>query len=83
MNDTEPEPTPVQKPPLDAQVRKAIVWMSVALLGIAMVMLVISLNEIMAVWFRYQYVGFARAATALVLAGVSLLVLFRLTQRKN
>lgn len=84
MNDEHhDEPMPVAKPPLESQARKALVWLAVAVLAVAMAMLMVSMNEILAVWFRYQYVGFARAIMAIIIAGLALLVIFRLTQTKN
>lgn len=68
--------------PLQDQVRTAVVWIAVVALAVGTVMLLVALNQVVSVWFRYQYIPFARAFMALVIMALALGAIWRLAVRR-
>lgn len=85
-----PEPTmPRQATPAtdkpDASIRetieKTVLVITLVVLGLAILVFLLAINEIIEVWLRHQWVPIARAAVALGVGGLCLYVLVRLTRR--
>lgn len=69
--------------PLQDQVRTAVVWIAVIALAVGTIMLLVALNQVVTVWFRYQYIPFARASMGLAIMAGALAVIWRLAVHRR
>lgn len=83
--DEETQVTTWQRPkrPLQDQVRTAIVWIAVLAMAVGTIMLLVALNQIVSVWFRYQYVPFARMFMAVAIIAGAVAVIWRMTAHRE
>lgn len=62
-------------------IEKTVLVITLVVLGLAILVLLLAINQIIEVWLRHQWVPIARAIVALGVIGLCLFVLVRLTQR--
>lgn len=79
---SEPAPAPeTRSVSMRETIEKTVLVITLVVLGLAILVFLIAVNQIIEVWLRDQWVPIARAAVALGVAGVCLYVLVRLTRR--
>lgn len=71
------------KPDVRDLARRAGVWIAVLSLAVAVVMFLVAANQLVEIWFRHQYVPFARMVLALMVGGAAMAVIWRLTRHAN
>lgn len=77
-----PIPDPARAaPPAEVSLRKAMMWIAVAVLAGAVVTAFISVLQVIEIWFDYQYVPIARGILAVLVAVVALYVVRILVRR--
>lgn len=62
-------------------IRSALLWITVAVLALAVFTFLVSVNNVISIWFRSQWAPVARSVAALAVIGLCLWVMMRLVNR--
>ena len=64
-------------------IRSALLWITVAVLALAVFTFLLSVNSVISIWFRSQWAPVARSIAALAVIALCLYVMMRLIRRES